>query len=292
MAIALWLATYLVHSTIMYGACLLCRRPLRGIGGADRIWRAALLAPVLSATISQTFAAPLWTLNVATPVDLALTAGFAAVSPNGPPDRIAMALTIFWFLTGVAWLARHAVAFRVFVRRLGTRHPVDPKVTASVTDVLRSACSHGMIRLTHSPAASSPMALGRLEICLPSRLPAGLPQLEFRAVIAHEVAHIARDDRRWFWIAGAVERLLFAQPLIHSVCHELHYVSEIACDEWAAAHFSDRRAMASGLIEVAAWSRGRRPAVLPGIVGRSSLAARVAWLLDAPAPVRRVPTLV
>lgn len=273
---------------MLCGTAVLCRRALGRIEGAELIWRAVVLLPVMSATATQ-FAGGLWTIGISEAAGLAMPSAAAQSTlrlSSGidiPPVLIAA-----WLLVGATLVIRDWLAHRLFVRRLGTRRPADARLVAAVSDLLQHARVRRAIRVTCSESVVSPIALGRSEICLPVRAIRVLSRRQLRALIAHEVAHIVRCDGRWFAALACVESALFVQPLNRMARRELHHLAETMCDQWAARELSDPTAMAHCLVEIAAWSRTARPATVLGVAGMSGLSDRVRRLLDAPHPPPRV----
>src|SRR4029450_4735750 len=98
-----------------------------------------------------------------------------------------------------------------------------------------------------------PVAVAR-EICVPVRALRELPDDEFRALLAHEAAHVVRRDAAWLMIAAAVRALGWWQPLNLVAAARLRLAMELCCDERAAAEPHERAALARCLITVAEWS--------------------------------------
>ena len=285
MTAALWLGTYLLHSTVLYVAVLLVRRKLRRLDAAEGVWRAAALLPLVSATAAQLSGGSLWTLGIRPPIEPLNAAGLAAPASSVPGlSTVAPALAIACLAVGVVLVCRDWVARRIFIRGLGVRRPATESLMAVVADVVCRADLRRPICVTVSSAAASPMALGRSEICLPSRAEHDLTPRQCRVLIAHEVAHLVRHDTRWFTVLAWLESALFIQPLNRMARRELRRLAELSCDQWAARELSDADAMADCLVEVAGWSRTAPPLLVPGAVGPSGLTERVRRLLEEQSP--------
>ena len=93
----------------------------------------------------------------------------------------------------------------------------------------------------------------RNEIVLPTRALCELTVPELDAVLAHEVAHIARGDAMWLTAAGFMQHILFLQPLNAVASSRLRAISEYSCDDWAVRQTRDPVAMASALARVTDW---------------------------------------
>ncbi len=152
---------------------------------------------------------------------------------------------------------------------------------------LRALCQHAgvhrTIRLTTSHRIAGPIAFGlfRPEICLPSRALGALEPDLARAMLAHELMHLARLDPLWLALGELARRLLFFQPLAAAAHRRLVHLAELACDLGAVRLTGDRLALARSLTEVATWIQGRRPKALCAMARTpSQLEVRVHRLLD------------
>jgi HEAT repeat protein len=128
---------------------------------------------------------------------------------------------------------------------------------------------------------SSPIALGLAEICLPESALLDLDPEEQRAMLAHELAHLARRDPLWLAFASVVERVLWIQPLNRVARRRIVTSAEYLCDEWAVRRTGSGVALARCLAQVAEWIQ-TSPLGVP-VAGmaeeRSLLVSRVEKLL-------------
>jgi bla regulator protein blaR1 len=113
---------------------------------------------------------------------------------------------------------------------------------------------------------------------------------EIEAVLAHEIAHIARKDYLYHWPVVIVRDILFFNPIAPFVYGRLSFERERACDD-LGSRMSKPIALAKGLVKVAEIQRAE-PAVGPvrafapqGLLSarESHLTGRVKKLVD-PAP--------
>ncbi|HUR21587.1 MAG TPA: M56 family metallopeptidase [Vicinamibacterales bacterium] len=283
MTAALWLGTYLLHSTVLCGAVLLFRRTLRRLDGSEYVWRAAMLLPLVSATIAQVWGLGPWEIVVAGGQSMAspsVSSEPAAAAASWPAVDIARAAAVACFSIGALLTCRDWIAHVLFVRSLGLRTPSDAEVVGQVADLLRRSGHHPII-LTCAPGAASPMVIGRREICLPVRAAHDLTHGQLRALVAHEVAHVIRGDRFWFAAMAYLESALFVQPLNRLGRRELRHLAELSCDEWAARRVSDPMAVAHCLVEVAGWSRRSAAATVPAAANSGNgLTERIQRLIE------------
>jgi len=145
------------------------------------------------------------------------------------------------------------------------------------------------VTLSCSRTLLVPVAFAR-EICVPVRALRELPDDEFRALLAHEAAHVVRRDAAWLLIASAVRALGWWQPLNLVAAARLRLAMELSCDELAAAEPRQRAALARCLVRVAEWNvrpQNSHGAVFATMASRgSALRRRLESLLDD-APRRR-----
>jgi Zn-dependent protease with chaperone function len=284
---ALWLVTYLLHSTVLIGLLTLFRGPLRRVDRSEFLWRAAVILPLATATAGQLFGFGLWEIDFSLPSTLEV---LRAGQGNGETSWVGAASIVCFALGGLLTL-RDWFAYRLFVRSLGKRTPADKQVTDLVADLLRSDGVRPLA-LTYRSGGASPIVLGRREICLPARAAQDLTCIQLRALVAHEVAHVLRRDGFWFTAFSFLESALFVQPLNRIARRELRQLAEISCDEWAAQRVSDRLAMAQCLLEVAGWSKGPRPRMVPAATTvRNGLSERVQRLIGPHVSLIRIPML-
>ena len=144
-----------------------------------------------------------------------------------------------------------------------------------------------------------PATLGLLRpvlIVTPSVL--ALPEPEFRAVIAHELAHAMRRDPLRIWACGIARTLLGWHPLVRRAADLFLLEVEMAADQQAVRWTGDRRGYALALARwglrqtgrtAAACGPGHAQAVWTGATSR--LVHRLTSLTDAdmPAPHLSLP---
>ena len=85
-------------------------------------------------------------------------------------------------------------------------------------------------------------------------LPAGWREwspAELKAVLAHELAHIARHDALWRLVAAFTVALHWGQPLMHWLRRQLLLAQELAADELAAAAMGSKREYLQALAKLA-----------------------------------------
>ncbi len=281
-ALLAWAVTFVLHAVVLLVGTALAVRVIRPrVEVEEVLWRTALLAPVVTATVRVVVGLP-WggaSGGAATPMAAALGAhaGLAAVLTTG---------WALWVLGAAATCVARVVLER---RRLRPRRPGAPDW---VLDAQGSAgWAPPQVRYTTSPAIRSPVVIGAREVCLPADGLRELTLTERRAVLAHELAHVRRRDPLWRLAANVLCIVLPFQPFVRRVRRRLMELAEFACDDEAIRVTGSRRALAEALARLAVL-RWNEPACAPAFTGgESRLLRRVRRLSlerHGPARTRRV----
>ncbi len=123
-------------------------------------------------------------------------------------------------------------------------------------------------------------------LALAPELLTSLPEPELKAVLAHEVAHLARRDQVISWVASLLRSLMFYNPALYLLERWVRREREKAADLLAATWTGQPRALASGLLGVTKLALNRRRDLvwrLPAteLTSGGLLSERVQLLLDA-----------
>lgn len=199
-----------------------------------------------------------------------------------------------WLLGALALILGYVRSHLALRQRLRYRpEVVGGGVLARLAGLVRQSGLSRRVRLTCTWRLRAPVALGlrAAEVCVPPRALFQLDDEQQDALLAHELAHLARRDPVWLPITQLLVACFFFQPLNWLARRRLRELSELLCDEWAIARTGRPLSLAGCLAEVAGWSLGgpgadrrpRHPARLPvpGMADRpSQLAHRIRRLLD------------
>jgi beta-lactamase regulating signal transducer with metallopeptidase domain len=291
--------TYLLHSTAWAAAAaLLTRSEALSTASRHALWRAAVLGPVLSAGASMFFSrglelrlvtrSPALTHNpVADMIDAAARAGLEPPTLEGaasvPLVRALVCLVLLAVLLG---------ALRFVGSALSLRWQLRGRAPLTSTDVLHRFAGlcrrigRAHVVLSVSEGLSSPLVIGTSEVCMPLGLLEALPAADGDAVLAHELAHIERGDGVWFPVVGALQSLLWFQPLNHWLAACFRDSAELACDDRAVELTGSPLALARALLHVAeSTAQARQPLLAPTMArSQSGLVPRVRRLTSAPNP--------
>ncbi len=285
--IAIWLATYLLHSTVLFGlAWAIDRlRPLASPALRVQIWRAALLGALATATAQSaglaerapmaslfSFAHPSAPPSSAEPTAISVAESSAAaleaarpalrptgsngdrrstaVPGSGTSPRWLQRVSVLW-LAGAAFLMLRLAALGWRTRRdLAGRTPADAPIRRELV-TLCAAHRLPVPVLTVTTAVAGPAALPNGEIVLPPWVSTVLDARQQRAVLAHELAHQARRDPQWLAVGLVLDALFWLQPLHRLARRRLAALAELEADAWAARKLRDPRALAESLAECA-----------------------------------------
>jgi len=144
----------------------------------------------------------------------------------------------------------------------------------------------------HSP---SPLAFGWLRpvILLPLAALAQLPPEALEAVLAHELAHIARGDYLANLLQSLLESILFFHPAVWWLSRQVRELREHACDDLAVRLTGDPLPLAEGLQRLERLRRASNPVPQPALAAaKGPLMSRITRLLlpsAAPLPSWRLP---
>ena len=96
---------------------------------------------------------------------------------------------------------------------------------------------------------ATPMALGlwRPVVLVPAALFSGLPAPYLEALLAHELAHIARLDYLFNFIQSVIEVLCFHHPVVWWLSRRIRILREHLCDDLAAKAIGEPRRLALAL---------------------------------------------
>lgn len=236
---AAWTLTYVVFSTVLFGALTLIAR-LRPLASSseNRAWRIALVAaPALT---TGRIAAEHVGLDGAVGPDVLVVAGATG--------RVILAVVV---LSGVVVLFLTARLWRVArgeLHALRNRAPLEDDETTAVLTELAAEVGRRPPSVTRSAALRGPVAIGSNEICLPADFRERFPTGARRAMLAHELGHLVHRDPRWRAAAHLLERLLFFQPLQRLATRRLRETSEFIADEFAVRYVGRAEALVEGLM--------------------------------------------
>ena len=263
-----WLLSYLTHSTLAIGAAVLLTR-LRPLAPVDqvRVWRFAIVAPLLTSTLHVAgLAGPAaWSWPV------------AAILPQALLDWRLGIVGISLVIVASAALMTGWISGALVLRRALGRRRAAPTLLQDEVASLAVVIGCRVPRVTVSDTSRVPAAVGVSEVCVPESSIDAMPPDERRGLLAHELGHLVARDPLWFAIAGTIARLTAFQPLNRRAIAHLRAASEEAADDFSVRATGDPSALARALATLTSmlW-------VVPGgaAASGSPIVARVSRLLE------------
>lgn len=210
---------------------------------------------------------------LALPVAQPVTQPVAGDSPATPWTALAAGA---WCLLAAGAVLQLLLRRRRLVRCIGERNELSSgELHGLLQELLAQRTISHAVKLTVAKGLTSPIAIGRAEICVPPNVETDLGRAEQRCLLAHELAHLARRDPFWLLVSGVLARLFFFQPLLRCVRGRLQEEMEFLADESAVGQTQDSVHMARCLERFAEWvETGGAPVLEPNMAGSSSQLVR------------------
>ena len=169
------------------------------------------------------------------------------------PDPLAPWIVGAW-LAGVTGLSLRLVAACLAVDRLRRRRSrsVPPALEARLAAIASRMGVTRTVRLLESASVRIPGVVGALRpaVLLPVGIASGLTAGQMDALLAHELAHVARRDYLVHLVQAFAETLLFFHPAVWWVSHRIRVERELVCDDLAVAATGDALLYARALLAV------------------------------------------
>lgn len=164
-----------------------------------------------------------------------------------PAWQVTSTLLPAWALIGAIWLLIRSAWFRWRLRN--ARRIERGRPLGLLRELLPQA---QRVRLLIVPGFAEPAAFGLLRptIVLPPSCES-LDREALRAVLAHELGHIARGDLWWLTIGRVLTTVFGFQPLNRIARREWTRAAECLCDDWAVGRGVERLTLARCLTALA-----------------------------------------
>ncbi|HEX7018502.1 MAG TPA: M56 family metallopeptidase, partial [Gemmatimonadaceae bacterium] len=207
----------------------------------------------------------------------------SAAQPARPFPWLTAAFAVY--ISGVLLLLARMIAERFALRRLmrGAETVDTEDWKALAAECLRATGLERPVRLLRARAASTPMAVGlwRAVILLPVAADDWSTDRR-RAVLLHEMAHVARRDCLSQTMAAGVCALYWIHPGVWWAARRLRIERELACDDRVLAAGTPARDYAGHLLEIAyAVGRRRTPSLAVAMARPAQLEGRMLAVLDS-----------
>jgi beta-lactamase regulating signal transducer with metallopeptidase domain len=303
----------IVKASVLLGAAAVVQAFLRRRGSAAArhlVWTLAIVSVLLLPLVSA--ALPAWTLAVPAssmaiaPAAIAPDADALANAEARPPAAVASdplvrtaaapasiapqfapswpaTLIALYLIVAAALLARVLVE-RWRVRRFARRTTL---VAEEEWQRLFAECARRIgvaraVRLLRSREHGVPAAIGTLRpaIVIPAIADTWTEDRR-RAVLLHELAHVARFDCLTQTLASVACAVYWFHPAAWWTARRLRIERELACDDRAIAAGAEARDYAGHLLEIAySFGRHRAPALAVSMARRSQIEGRLLAALD------------
>jgi beta-lactamase regulating signal transducer with metallopeptidase domain len=217
------------------------------------------------------------------------TSASPAMATAPPPSRKMADLALLGWATVATLLLLRVAAGALAVERLraGARPLHSPALERVRDDVSRRLGVRRPVPLLTSGRVSAPATIGWLRhaVLLPPWAAAWDPE-EARAVLAHELAHVARWDCLTHALAQVTCALYWFNPLVWLAARRLRGDCEEACDGEVLRAGIHAHRYASLLLQTARRVRNATPAPALAMARPGQLERRIVALLDPAAPGR------
>jgi soluble lytic murein transglycosylase-like protein len=160
------------------------------------------------------------------------------------------AVISFVWAFGVAIAAVRIGSGAIVARRLAREcEPLDGAWLDRARAIAKALGIEKPVKVASSLLVASPSALGVLRpvVLVPASFLVELPVESLEALIAHELAHVARHDALITLVQAAIEALLFYHPAVHWISGQLAEAREACCDDAAAVATSSPLSLARAL---------------------------------------------
>ena len=240
-----------------------------------RFWRGDGVQPVQPASATFVITAPFLPQPVAT-------------STPTPPEspRYFPALVTLW-LAGVLVLSVRAAGGWLVAQRFHRGcEPAEAVWRECCARLAQRLAVSRPVRLCVSAAAEVPAVIGwaRPVVLLPASALTGLSPEHIEALLAHELAHIRRNDYLLNLLQTVAETLLFYHPAVWWVSRQIRAEREHCCDDLAVETCGDLLVYARSLAQLEQLRQGM-PALAMAADG-GSLSGRIQRLLRTRRPVQ------
>ena len=177
------------------------------------------------------------------------------VKPAASNDKFKIELTelsiwIFYFwASGIFYLLLYRlVQFYRLSQLLSDRvEVVDTHLSNMLSELLHKSHSKIQVKIFESACIQSPLVFKRNEIVIPANFSKDFNEHQIEAALAHELAHLNRQDTFWLKIGLIVEVFFFIQPLNKLLNKVIHQFAEQRSDQLASQWTNNPRALAEAL---------------------------------------------
>ena len=138
------------------------------------------------------------------------------------------------------------------------------------------------VQLVESALIKLPMVIGYFKpvVLMPLSTLTGLPQNQIEAILAHELAHIKREDYFLNIVQSMIEILFFFNPAVWWISSTIRKEREYSCDELAIEVCGDSLILANALIAIQQKLNSKPAFALAALGNENSLILRIKKMLN------------
>jgi beta-lactamase regulating signal transducer with metallopeptidase domain/uncharacterized coiled-coil protein SlyX len=173
-------------------------------------------------------------------------------------------LVVCWLIGAAVLLVRFLGGW-LFTERLRqkARIVMDREWRARLGIIIAKMNISKSIEFKETSRITTPMVIGTLSpvILIPIGFLTGFSTSQVEAILAHELAHIKRNDYLVNMLQSFVEVVFFFHPAIWWLSDKIRAEREHCCDDIALAVCGDKMSLAHALVKVAEWQSSPRMAM-------------------------------
>lgn len=200
-----------------------------------------------------------------------------------------------WLVCSLLFAIRFFWLWQRFKQTIGHRKLLQHEQTLALCQRLQNNMGlSAKVKLTCSSRLVSPMAIGLHEVCIPDGLWNQVDNEQLTAIIAHELAHLARKDPIWLFFWHLMGIVFFFQPLNKITQLSFQSRAEFLADATAVRQTKDPVAMVNSLMTAAKLLNGvAKSNLAPPLLGNNAtIVARSQRLLSENLLNTRTPVLL
>ena len=199
---------------------------------------AMVAAPAVTFRMLGPSALPAVAREAIRPMPIAFSGTFWLIAPAGVSRDILPWIVLAWLCGAAAFSARLTAGWLLAARiRFTANRPAPQDWQASVDRLRARVGIPRPVRVLVSSLVHAPMVTGWLRpaILAPIGALSGLPPEQMEAILAHELAHVWRNDYLANLLQSVAEALLFYHPAVWWLSRQIRAERELCCDDVAVA---------------------------------------------------------
>lgn len=150
---------------------------------------------------------------------------------------------VFFYFCGVILMSLRLILSLLYLRKYKTKGLKEPEfdLLNRFSGLLKRFQVKRSVRLVESFLIKTPVVIGYFKplVVVPVGIFTHLPFNQVEAILAHEIAHIKRNDFLINILQSVVELLFFYHPVIYQISKHIREERENCCDDIALSHCSD-----------------------------------------------------